>query len=123
MTLHSLDPVETAPPSDSVPGTDEPYILVFGNSYDHKLVDPTLATLSDAFPYANIVALGGSVAPTPRVRLMKSGAIPPGAAAPRWRDCAHRLVDLIHDMAAGSDGQGWVRREAVIEVCGGSRAS
>ncbi|MDQ0512609.1 glycosyltransferase [Ancylobacter amanitiformis] len=213
VTLHSLDPVETAPPSDSPSGMDEPYMLVFGNSYDHKLVDPTLATLSDAFPYANIVALGGSVAPTPRVRLMKSGmieqatinalvanaavlvfpscyegfglpvvhglahgrvvvvrrsplwneiadharlpgrlvpfedeielvsvvgetwhgrppegltmggALPDGGAAPRWRDCADRLVDLIREMAASGDGQGWIRREAVIEVCGGSRAS
>jgi glycosyltransferase involved in cell wall biosynthesis len=54
---------------------EEPYILIFGNSLDHKAVAPTLATLADAFPYTRIVAVGYNSAPSPRVTALQDGRV------------------------------------------------
>jgi glycosyltransferase involved in cell wall biosynthesis len=54
---------------------DEPYILLFGNRFDHKTVAPTLVSLTDAFPFTRIVAIGSDAAPSPRVTALPSGRI------------------------------------------------
>lgn len=54
----------------------EPYLLVFGNDYDHKAVGPTIATLTDAFPFLRIVALGLEHATSPNVTCLRSGGLP-----------------------------------------------
>ena len=48
------------------------HILVFGNSYDHKDLMPTLKVLGDAFPLQEFVVLGG-IATGPHVRVVPSG--------------------------------------------------
>ncbi|WP_218510135.1 glycosyltransferase [Variovorax sp. dw_308] len=48
------------------------HILVFGNSYDHKDLAPTLKVLCDAFPLQDLVVLGGA-AKAPHVRVIPSG--------------------------------------------------
>jgi glycosyltransferase involved in cell wall biosynthesis len=53
----------------------EPFILVFGNTYDHKGVPPTLMTLVDAFPFIRIVAVGLESFSSPRVTVLESGKI------------------------------------------------
>jgi glycosyltransferase involved in cell wall biosynthesis len=54
---------------------EEPYILIFGNGYDHKGLDPAVAVLSDAFPYTRIVAIGAERANSPQVTALPSGRI------------------------------------------------
>lgn len=50
----------------------EDHILVFGNSYDHKDLAPTLEVLGEAFPLQEFVVLGGASKST-RVRVIPSG--------------------------------------------------
>ncbi|MFC5610034.1 glycosyltransferase [Variovorax soli] len=54
----------------------EDYVLLFGNSYDHKDVDRTLALLLDAFPLQDFVVLGGRDNPNSRVKVVPSGSLP-----------------------------------------------
>jgi glycosyltransferase involved in cell wall biosynthesis len=54
---------------------EEPYILIFGNSFDHKGLEPAMTTLADAFPFTRIVAIGGKAARSPRVTVLQSGRI------------------------------------------------
>ena len=58
VTHLSLDREEITRGSVGAAPFEEPYILVFGNSLDHKGLEPALATLADAFPYTHIVAIG-----------------------------------------------------------------
>ena len=51
-------------------------LFVVGNGYDHKDVGQTIDLLARAFPYQEIVALGPAPAPTPRVTVLESGAVP-----------------------------------------------
>jgi glycosyltransferase involved in cell wall biosynthesis len=69
----AADELAGAPASENPDA--EPYLLVFGNSYDHKAVDPTLARLLAAFPATRIVALGAAQAPSPRVTPLRSGQL------------------------------------------------
>jgi glycosyltransferase involved in cell wall biosynthesis len=50
----------------------EDHILVFGNSYDHKDLAPTLDILGEAFPLQEFVVLGGA-SKSERVRVIPSG--------------------------------------------------
>ena len=50
----------------------EGHILVFGNSYDHKDLAPTLDVLGEAFPLQEFVVLGGA-SKSARVRVIPSG--------------------------------------------------
>jgi glycosyltransferase involved in cell wall biosynthesis len=54
---------------------NRPYLFVVGNSYDHKDVEPTLATLVDAFPLTPIIALGADGSGGPSVTRLPSGRI------------------------------------------------
>jgi hypothetical protein len=54
---------------------DEQYLLLIGNNYDHKDVRPTLATLTDAFPYTRIVVLGAKGPRSSRIVSLQSGHI------------------------------------------------
>ena len=49
------------------------HVLLFGNSYDHKALAPTLSVLTQAFPFQRLVVLGGTSEPTPFVRAIPSG--------------------------------------------------
>jgi glycosyltransferase involved in cell wall biosynthesis len=71
----SLDPRDhggfAAPPP-----TDEPFVLVIGNEYDHKDVAPTAKVLGEAFPFLAIKALGIDEPPLPNVEALPSGSLP-----------------------------------------------
>jgi glycosyltransferase involved in cell wall biosynthesis len=75
VTHLSVDPSETMLGPLGKSQLVEPYLLVFGNDYDHKAVGPTLMTLTDAFPFLLIVALGPDRAASPRVTCLRSGGL------------------------------------------------
>jgi glycosyltransferase involved in cell wall biosynthesis len=183
---------------------EEPYILIFGNNYDHKGLEPTLATLTDAFPYTRIVVIGTELARSPRVTVLQCGrireieintllgsaavvvfpsyyegfglpvvhglahgrivvvrnspfwneisahadlpgtlvpfdddnglvegvgralhgapvaglalgsAITDGHSAPRWRDCAQHVLDLVGDLTFERNGSRWLERQIIL---------
>lgn len=60
------------------------HVLLFGNAYDHKDVERTLAVLLDAFPLQQLVVLGGRESQVSRVRVIPSGKVSHGEI--------HRLI-------------------------------
>jgi glycosyltransferase involved in cell wall biosynthesis len=71
----SFDPADYVRTDVRMPASQEPFIFIVGNEYDHKDVTPTMELLSTAFPYERIVALGGGKAATPLVTVLQSGAL------------------------------------------------
>ena len=71
--LFSCDPADYVQPD--VGKASEPYILVVGNSLDHKDVRPTVAALASAFPFKRIKALGPADAVSPFVTAQHSGRL------------------------------------------------
>jgi glycosyltransferase involved in cell wall biosynthesis len=55
--------------------SEAPFILVVGNSLDHKDVRPTVAALASAFPFKRIKALGPADAVSPLVTAQQSGRL------------------------------------------------
>ena len=51
------------------------HVLLFGNAYDHKDIERTLAILLDAFPLQQVVVLGGRESSSPRVNVIPSGKV------------------------------------------------
>jgi len=88
VTYHSMHPNEIVADADPTGVANEPYILVMGNSYDHKEIAGTLATLSSAFPYTRIVSIGASGAPASNVTVMESGQLSGGKVARLFSDAA-----------------------------------
>ena len=72
VTHHSFSVAENTVPlvHGAQPGD---YILVFGNDYDHKDVEPTLLLLRDFFPFRRIVAFGVKHSAAHAVETMPSG--------------------------------------------------
>ncbi len=79
----SLAPDEQALPELMNQPTAE-HVLLFGNSYDHKGVDPAIRLLASAFPLQKFVVLGAKTAPAGNVH-----AVPSGSAT---REEIHRLI-------------------------------
>jgi glycosyltransferase involved in cell wall biosynthesis len=71
----SFDPQEYRKDVPDCDGNDE-FILVIGNDYDHKDVGQTVETLSAAFPYRRIVALGPTSVVSTSVTKLRSGLLP-----------------------------------------------
>ena len=59
----------------NAPGGDE-FILVIGNSLDHKDVPHTVETLASAFPFRRIKAIGPAPVASPFVTAYRSGELP-----------------------------------------------
>ena len=76
VTHLSFDPAEYA--RTDVPTTSDggEFILVIGNSLDHKDVRHTVEVLASAFPFRHIRALGPADAVSPFVSAHHSGAVP-----------------------------------------------
>jgi glycosyltransferase involved in cell wall biosynthesis len=55
--------------------SEPPFILVVGNSLDHKDVHPTVVALASAFPFKRIKALGPADAGSPLVTAQQSGRL------------------------------------------------
>jgi len=72
--LLSLDPVDYTQGSEAAGRGD--YVLVFGNSYEHKAVGPTVDLLARAFPFLPIRALGVEKPTAPNVISLESGHLP-----------------------------------------------
>ncbi|MGP0084141.1 MAG: glycosyltransferase, partial [Steroidobacteraceae bacterium] len=53
------------------------YILVVGNSYDHKALAPTMEVLADAFPFENFVVIGMDWRGRSNVQAFASGHLSP----------------------------------------------
>lgn len=62
----------------------EEHVLLFGNSYDHKGIEPALRQLTAAFPTQSFVVLGGRESSQERVRVIPSGTVS--------ADEVHRLI-------------------------------
>ena len=60
------------------------HVLLFGNSYDHKGIAPTLRLLAEAFPLQDFAVLGGQGPAVPGVHVIPSGEMA--------EDEVHRLV-------------------------------
>ena len=73
-TLFSCDPADYVR-RDVQPRSEPPFILVVGNSLDHKDVRPTVAALASAFPFKRIKALGPADAVSPLVTAHQSGRL------------------------------------------------
>ncbi len=85
--LYSLSPADYLPHSHSeqVEEGIEPYILVVGNSLEHKFVGPTVSTLAEAFPYERIKALGLSSSDNEQVEPIVSGGLSDAAIDELYR--------------------------------------
>ena len=68
-----VKPSKTAKPASTT--SDDNFIFIVGNEYDHKDVSRTIELLTTAFPYQSIVALGPAKAASPRVTVLKSGTL------------------------------------------------
>jgi glycosyltransferase involved in cell wall biosynthesis len=75
VTHLSLEPSEYRDPrATDLPQGD--HVLVFGNYYEHKAVAPTIALLSQAFPFQPIRALGAHDEHRGNVTVVESGHLP-----------------------------------------------
>lgn len=70
------DEINVIPPGAAP--SNLPYLLVFGNDYDHKDISSTVGSLTDAFPFLQIVAVGKASANNPRIRVVSSGRVDAG---------------------------------------------
>ena len=73
---HTLRQFRDMPPGE--------HVLLFGNSYDHKGIAPTLRLLAEAFPLQDFAVLGGQGPAVPGVHVIPSGGMA--------EDEVHRLV-------------------------------
>jgi hypothetical protein len=76
MNEHALRRFQGMPPGG--------HVLLFGNSYDHKGIAPTLRLLAEAFPLQDFAVLGGQGPAVPGVHVIPSGEMA--------EDEVHRLV-------------------------------
>ncbi|MFG1432369.1 glycosyltransferase [Xanthobacter sp. V2C-4] len=88
VTHHSMAPAEIIRDTEGTPAEDDPFVLVMGNSYDHKEVANTLSCLAAAFPYTRFVSVGVKDAPAPNVMAMESGHISTARMARLFSDAA-----------------------------------
>jgi len=73
----SFNPADYRRPSDENDlGDDDEFILVVGNSYDHKHLLPTIDLLTSAFPLQTKKVLGLKAHPSSSVEAVDSGQIP-----------------------------------------------
>ena len=73
---HTLRRFRDVPPGE--------HVLLFGNSYEHKGIAPTLRLLAEAFPLQDFAVLGGQGPAVPGVHVIPSGGMA--------EDEVHRLV-------------------------------
>lgn len=88
VTHLGMAPAEIVRSTDRVPPEDDPFVLVMGNSYDHKEVPGTLAALAEAFPYTRFVSIGVTEVTAPNVTAMESGHISDAQMAHLFADAA-----------------------------------
>ncbi|WP_425106164.1 glycosyltransferase [Ancylobacter sp.] len=88
VTHLSMDPAEIVGDPEAGRVADAPYVLVMGNSYDHKDVAATLSSLSTAFPYTSFISIGAKDVPSANVIAMESGALSPARIARLFADAA-----------------------------------
>jgi len=79
VSRHSLDPNDYGQSDDSTAST-ESHVLVIGNHYAHKFVDPTADALASALPRSKIIAVGyqGKGEPAPNIISCQAGHIDEG---------------------------------------------
>ncbi len=71
----SFEPADYIHPGVRATRERQGAIFVVGNAYDHKDLSRTIELLTVAFPFEEIVALGPTPAPTPRVTVLESGPL------------------------------------------------
>jgi glycosyltransferase involved in cell wall biosynthesis len=148
VAYHSFDPDEYTRPAVRMSSSEERFMFIVGNEYDHKDVAPTMELLAAAFPYQSIVALGPAKATTPRVRVLQSGTLSDadihrlyagahlvlfpsfyeGFGFPILTTLAYggtlvaRESALLHEIAARSTPRGrivpFTRRDELVEIVG-----
>lgn len=146
-TLFSCDPADYVR-RDVKKGSEPPYILVVGNSLDHKDVRPTVAALASAFPFKPIKALGPADAASTFVTAHHSGRLteqdvhalyanaeyvvypsfyegfgfPVVTALAYGRTVLTRRSSLVDELAAGCPPNGRLitfdRREELVDLLG-----
>lgn len=72
-SLLSLDVADYAEKTAVVPADDA--VLVVGNHFAHKYVDPTVAMMVKNFPCTRVAVLGSSSIQSPSVQLYKTGSL------------------------------------------------
>lgn len=87
VTHHSMVAGEITHPSAGPRAIPERYVLVMGNSYDHKDLRRTLALLSDAFPFLQLACIGDEVKDMAHVISYPSGEISDEVIADLYRHC------------------------------------
>lgn len=78
VTHLSLAPHEINAGAPGPAPSNLPYLLVFGNDYDHKDTNTTVGSLADAFPFLDIVAIGKASGNNARVKVVASGRVDAG---------------------------------------------
>lgn len=73
---HSFHPSDYTDPSLLDLDAEGDYILIIGNSYDHKHLKPTVELLTASFPYQKIRVLGLKSSQHERVQALESGKLP-----------------------------------------------
>jgi len=76
VTYFSFDPKDYVDDHALFSESEEDFILVIGNSLDHKDVSPTVDALASAFPFRRIKALGPATVSSPFVSAQRSGELP-----------------------------------------------
>jgi GT2 family glycosyltransferase/glycosyltransferase involved in cell wall biosynthesis len=91
----SLDLRDYAPPGAAAPPGNS--ILVIGNSFAHKHVEPTVAALREAFPERKILALGVEQTSVPGVEAYPSGHLPENQVNRLFRDAAFVVYPSLYE--------------------------
>jgi glycosyltransferase involved in cell wall biosynthesis len=72
-------------------------LLLIGNSFEHKRIDETAATLAAAFPHAKIVCVGGKSEDYGNVQFYESGQLPEGLVKQLFQDASVVIFPSTHE--------------------------
>lgn len=84
-------------PVCGAPTASEPYILVLGNHYEHKFIDPTVVALIGEAQGASIRVLGDCTVKSPQVQVVRSGQLSPLAVEELYRQAQFIIFPSLYE--------------------------
>lgn len=77
--------------------SSDPFILVLGNHYEHKFIDPTVAALVRETQGASIRVLGNCTVKSPKVQVVRSGQLSPSAVDELYRQAQFIVFPSLYE--------------------------